>query len=72
MLGNWTSHLQRDQTRVISSVINSGPQLTVPWFTSEQFQFPEALLTTLDSQERAGGGGALRAGFHPWRVALDH
>lgn len=27
MLGNWTSHLQRDQTRVISSLINSGPQL---------------------------------------------
>lgn len=27
MLGNWTSHPQRDQTRGISSVINSGPQL---------------------------------------------
>lgn len=27
MLGNGTSHPQRDQTRVISSVINSGPQI---------------------------------------------
>lgn len=27
VLGNWTSRPRRDQTRVISSVINSGPQL---------------------------------------------
>lgn len=71
VLGNWTSQPERDQTRVISSVINSGSHLFCALIYLQTIQSPKALLTTVDSQERALGGGALRAGFHPWCVALD-
>lgn len=71
MLGNCTSHPQRDQTRIVSSLINSGPQLLCVLIYLHTIPVSRGSADRIGSQERAGGRGALRAGFHPPSVALN-
>lgn len=71
MLGNWTSHPQRDQTRIVSSLINSGTQLLCVLIYLHTIPVSRGSADRIGSQERAGGRGALRAGFHPPSVALN-
>lgn len=62
---------QRDQTRIVSSLINSGPQLLCVLIYLHTIPVSRGSADHIGSQERAGGRGALRAGFHPPSVALN-
>lgn len=71
VLGNWTSCPKRDWSKVISSVINSGPQLFCALLYLQAIPVSKGPADHMRFPGKGWGKRAQRAGFHPWCVALD-